>query len=93
MENFLIGSFVDNQTNFVSNETAVDPQHCDNDYDISTFDFKEFNFPKPELMFPKRFTWVEYTKICLYVVAIASVMLGNVAVILAVALNTSLRIT
>ena len=93
MENFLFDNIVENQTSYVMNETLSDPTQCEDNYDISTFDFKEFNFPNPEYMNPKPFTWVEYSKIGLYVVAIASVMVSNIAVILAVALNTSLRIT
>ena len=93
MENFVFGNFAENQTNILMNETMADQNTCDQTYDISTFDFKEFNFPNPEQMNPKPFTWIEYSKIGLYVVAIASVMIGNIAVILAVALNSSLRIT
>ncbi|CAG2117418.1 unnamed protein product, partial [Medioppia subpectinata] len=71
-----------------------DGNSCANTYDImGNFDFKEFNFPNREYLNPRPFTWCEYTKIALYVVAIAAVMVGNIGVILAVALNTSLRIT
>lgn len=76
----------------VPNQTALDME-CELNSDISGFDFKEFDFPNPDHMTRRPFTWEEYTKICLYVVAIASVLVGNVAVILAVAFNRSLRIT
>ncbi|CAG2176007.1 unnamed protein product [Oppiella nova] len=79
---------------YIVNETTGDGDGCGNGMDITDgFDFKEFNFPNPEYLNPRPFTWAEYSKIGLYVVAICAVMVGNIGVILAVALNSSLRFT
>ncbi len=79
---------------YISNETIMEGinKTCSESEDITSFNFTEFDFPNPENMI-KPFTWKEYSKIVLYIVAISAVMIGNIGVILAVALNRSLRMT
>jgi len=86
MENFLDYSLLNETLKSDGDKT------CGETEDITSFNFTEFDFPNPQNMM-KPFTWKEYCKIILYVVAIAAVMIGNIGVILAVALNRSLRIT
>jgi tachykinin receptor 1/neuropeptide FF receptor 2 len=67
---------------------------CNGTLDIRAVNFQEFDFPRNDgdSVF-HAFTWQDYAKIITCFITIAAVLVGNAAVILAVAHNRSLRTT
>jgi hypothetical protein len=65
---------------------------CNETLDITKFDFKEWDFPRTNSTF-RTFLWPDYVKILVSIVTIIAVLVGNIAVIIAVVQNRSLRTT
>lgn len=65
---------------------------CEQFGDISSFNFTAYNFPRPDQLL-KTFHFKDYIKIVICAIVIAVVLIGNCAVIIAVALNRTLRTT
>lgn len=76
---------------FAPNVTLTAP-NCDVFIDFTSFNYSQHNFPRPEI-FAKVLSWNDCFKIVICVVTVIAILIGNASVILAVALNPSLRNT
>jgi len=81
--------FSSNGSDVFNNESE---SNCVNDMDISVINFTILQYPRPELI-SNKISWKEYLEILICVIVICTILIGNGSVILAVALNRSLRST
>jgi hypothetical protein len=82
-------SILFNLSDGITNDSESD---CANDMDISIINFNELQYPRPELI-SNNISWKEYLEILICVIVICVILIGNGGVIIAVALNRSLRST
>jgi len=75
--------------NYTLNSTIEFTPNCDV---FTNFNFSLHDFPNPDIIV-KVFSWSDYIKILITIVTIIAILIGNTSVILAVALNRSLRNT
>lgn len=59
---------------------------------FATFNFSLYDFPRPDII-TRLLTWTDYFKIMTCILTIIAILIGNTSVILAVALNRSLKTT
>lgn len=75
-----------------SGNVTFETEVCE-ESNVTDFNFTEYDFPKPIPQLFSNWTWLHYVKIIICIVVIIVALIGNLGVILAVALNTKMRST